>query len=415
MSLSIHGRLTALYAAAVLAALTLFGLGLYASVLRLELSSVDEELQRAASTTAFSLKAEEAEGLDLAAAARDTESELRIAGITLAIYDGRGHLLAARWEDLAPTTVGSGGAPEGLSTIHGDRGDWRTLVTRQTYKGTDFLLLNALPLSSVNRHVAVVRTAFLTIIPITFALAVGGGWFLARSTLRPVIESQRRFMADASHELRTPVSVIRSAADVTLSRQGRSPAEYEESMNVIAEQAKRLTRLVEDLFLLARADVKGRPLMTKRFYLDDVIAECVRAVDVLGRGKDVRVDVMAEKDLEVEADEDLVRRMLMNLLENAVKHTPPGTHVHVEMTRGHAKIRVAVRDRGPGIPDGDRERIFERFVRLEPGRAGGAGLGLPIARWIAEAHGGSLTLAESSPEGSLFVMQLPLSAVRAGV
>ena len=131
----------------MLAALTLFGLGLYASVLRLELSSVDEELQRAASTTAFSLKAEEAEGLDLAAAARDTESELRIAGITLAIYDGRGHLLAARWEDLAPTTVGSGGAPEGLSTIHGDRGDWRTLVTRQTYKGTDFLLLNALPLT----------------------------------------------------------------------------------------------------------------------------------------------------------------------------------------------------------------------------------------------------------------------------
>ena len=88
---------------------------------------------------------------------------------------------------------------------------------------------------------------------------MGGGWFLARSTLRPVIESQRRFMADASHELRTPVSVIRSAADVTLSRQGRSPDEYQDSMTVIAEQAKRLTRLVEDLFLLARADVKGGP------------------------------------------------------------------------------------------------------------------------------------------------------------
>jgi two-component system OmpR family sensor kinase len=100
-------------------------------------------------------------------------------------------------------------------------------------------------------------------------------------------------------------------------------------MHVIAEQAKRLTRLVEDLFLLARADVKGRPLTTTRFYLDDVLAECVRAVDVLGRGKEVQVDVTADKDVEVEADEDLVRRMLMNLLENAVKHTQPGTHVHV--------------------------------------------------------------------------------------
>ncbi len=415
MSLGIHGRLTALYAVAVLVALTLCGLGLYAAVLRLERSSMDEDLQRAASTTAFSMKAEEAEGLHLEAAAKDTESELRIAGIALAIYDAQGRLLAARWEDLTPTTVGgSGGVPEGLSTFRTSRGDWRALVTRQTYKGADFLLLNALPLSNVSRHVALVRTAFLTIIPITLALAVGGGWILARSTLRPVIESQRRFMADASHELRTPVSVIRSAADVTLSRQGRSPAEYQDSMNVIAEQSRRLTRLVEDLFLLARADVKGRPLATTRFYLDDVIAECVRAVDVLGRAKDVQVDVTAEKDVEVEADEDLVRRMLLNLLENAVKHTPPGTHVRLELKSGNGEIRVAVRDRGPGVPAGDRDRIFERFVRLEPGRAGGAGLGLPIARWIAEAHGGSLSLVESSPEGSLFVMQLPLSGARAG-
>jgi two-component system OmpR family sensor kinase len=84
------------------------------------------------------------------------------------------------------------------------------------------------------------------------------------------------------------------------------------------------------------------------------------------------------------------------------------------MTRSYGEIRVEVQDRGPGVPDGDRERIFERFVRLEPGRAGGAGLGLPIARWIAEAHGGSLTLVASSPEGSLFVMHLPLSAAHAG-
>jgi signal transduction histidine kinase len=84
------------------------------------------------------------------------------------------------------------------------------------------------------------------------------------------------------------------------------------------------------------------------------------------------------------------------------------------MMRAGGGIRVAVRDHGPGVPDGDRERIFERFVRLEPGRAGGAGLGLPIARWIAEAHGGTLTLAESSAGGSLFVMHLPLGASRTG-
>src|SRR5205814_500787 len=116
-------------------------------------------------------------------------------------------------------------------------------------------------------------------------------------------------------------------------------------------------RLVNDLFLLARADVKERPLATSRFYLDDVLAECVRAVDMLGAGKGVHVDVASEKDVEVVADEDLVRRMVMNLLENAVKHTAPDTRVQVEMTRAGNEIRISVRDQGPGVPAADRERI----------------------------------------------------------
>ncbi len=408
MALGIHGRLTALYTAAVLAALTLLGAGLYALVFRLELASVDEDLRRAASTTAFGMKAEETEGLDLTAASKDTVGELRIAGITVAIYDPQARLLGARWEDLPPAAVGSSGIAEGLRTLAAGGSEWRTLVTRQQFKGADYLLLNAAPLSAVNRHVALVRSAFLTIIPVTLVVALGGGWFLSRSTLRPVIEAQRRFMADASHELRTPVSVIRSAADVTLSRQGRSEAEYQDSVRVIAEQAKRLTRLVDDLFLLARADVKGRPLVTKRFYLDDVIAECARAVDVLGREKRVQVDVSAQGDVELSADEDLIRRMLINLLENAVRHAPSGTPVRVEMTHSNGAVRVAVSDQGPGIPATERERIFERFVRLDSGGAPGAGLGLPIARWIAAAHGGSLALEDSASQGSLFVVTLPL-------
>jgi signal transduction histidine kinase len=237
---------------------------------------------------------------------------------------------------------------------------------------------------------------------------VGGGWFLARSTLRPVIESQRRFMADASHELRTPVSVIRSAADVTLSQPQRSTSEYRDSVSIIAEQARRLSRLVDDLFLLARADVRGRPLATTRFYLDDVLEECVRAVEMLGTSKNVRVDVAAEKDIEIEADEDLVRRMLMNLLENAVRHTAGGTPVQVRLKQQNGRVEISVSDKGPGVPVEQRERIFERFVRV--GSApGGAGLGLPIARWIAEAHGGSLWLVESSSAGSVFAVRLPAS------
>jgi signal transduction histidine kinase len=406
--MSIQGRLTALYAGALLAALTVCGIGLYLSVVRLELSSIDEDLQRAASTIAFSMKAEEREGLDLRAAAADTEAELRIAGITLAIYDANGQLLAARWEDFDPKIIQRTDLQEGLTTMRIARGEWRRMVTRESYKGTDYLVLNALPLDLVSRHTGMVRTAFLTIVPVTFALAVGGGWFLARSTLRPVIESQRRFMADASHELRTPVSVIRSAADVTLSQPQRSTAEYRDSVSIIAEQAKRLSRLVDDLFLLARSDVKARPLATARFYLDDVLRECVRGVELLGASRKVRFELSAQEDVEIDADEDLLRRMLMNLLENAVRHTGVGTTIQVELTRQNGRIEIAVRDQGTGIPAEQRDRIFERFVRLESA-PGGAGLGLPIARWIAEAHGGSLTLAESSQAGSRFVVRLPIS------
>ena len=413
MSLGIQGRLTALYAGALFAALAICGTALYLAVLRLELSSMDDELQRAASTTAFGMKAEEQEGLDLRAAATDTEGELRIAGITLAMYDGDGRLLAARWEGFDPALIQKDNLREGLTTAPASRAQWRRLVTRQNYRGADYFVFNAVPLDLIGRHTALFRTAFLTIVPITFALAVGGGWFLSRSTLRPVIESQRRFMADASHELRTPVSVIRSAADITLSQPHRTTAEYHDTVSIIADQAKRLSRLVEDLFLLARADVQGRPLATSRFYLDDVLEECARAVEMLGAVRNVRVELTADKDIEIDADEDLVRRMLMNLLENAVRHTPDGTAVSVQLKRQNGRIDISVCDSGPGVPVDERERIFERFVRLDR-TPGGAGLGLPIARWIAEAHGGSVSLAESSSSGSVFAVRLPASSVVVG-
>jgi signal transduction histidine kinase len=312
--------------------------------------------------------------------------------------------------------------------------------------------MSAASLEPVRRHTGQIRSILLAIIPLTVVVAAAGGWLSARSTLRPIsrlateadqashdqpavrlsvppgndeltslatafnslvqrlqtaAEQQRQFMADASHELRTPVSVIRSAADVTLSQPERSAAEYHDSITVIAEQAKRLTRLVEDLFLLSRADAKGRPLRTTRFYLDDLVADCVRAVEVSGTPKHIAFDINGDTDVEITGDEDLIKRMLSNLLENAVHHTRAGTHVHITLQRHRDRVDVVIADTGPGISAHDRERIFARFVRLDPKSPYGAGLGLPIARWIAETHGGTLVLAESSPSGSTFVVSLP--------
>jgi signal transduction histidine kinase len=341
---------------------------------------------------------------------------------------------------------------ESPETIRVGDAEWRRFFTQQRFMGAPYTVMTALPLDPMRRHVGRIRSILLGIIPVAVALAAAVGWLSARSTLRPISrlaaeaetasheqpavrlsvppgedeltslavafnsllqrlqtvnESQRQFMADASHELRTPVSVIRSAADVTLSQPERSAAEYQDSIGIIAEQAKRLTRLVEDLFLLSRADVKARPLTTTRFYLDDVLAECVRAAEVLGGPKQIRFDITTEKDVEIQADEDLVRRMLLNLLENAVRYNPPRTRVRVELKHHLDRAEIAISDNGAGIPAQARDRIFERFVRLDPKSPTGAGLGLPIARWVAEAHGGSLVLADSML-GSIFVVRLPL-------
>jgi signal transduction histidine kinase len=124
------------------------------------------------------------------------------------------------------------------------------------------------------------------------------------------------------------------------------------------------------------------------------------------RGVDVRTN--GTREVAIVGDENLLRQLVTNLLENAVSHTPPGGHVSVELGSNNGNAAITVSDSGPGVPREDRDRIFERFVRLAPsGAHTGAGLGLPIARWIAEQHGGRLTLESSAPDGARFVVSLP--------
>jgi two-component system, OmpR family, sensor kinase len=308
-----------------------------------------------------------------------------------------------------------------------------------------------------------IRNTFLWIIPIALLLASLGGYFLARKSLAPVVamatqaqsmgaqnlhgrlavpnrrdelgqlalsfnqllerleqtfERQRRFISDASHELRTPVAILRGETDVTLSRSDRSPEEYRESLAILRDESQRLTHIIEDLFTLTRADAGQYPITLRDFYLDELAGEVLHQARSLVIPKHIALTSSIEPELLFRGDEALLRRLLLNLLENAIKYTPAGGTTHLKAGKDVNQFFISVTDSGPGIPAGLHERIFERFFRVDKARArsesdtGGAGLGLSIARWIAEAHEGRLVLSRSDATGSTFTATLPIQDVK---
>jgi len=226
-------------------------------------------------------------------------------------------------------------------------------------------------------------------------------------------EHQRRFVADASHELRTPVAILSGEAEVALSKKDRSSEEYRESLEILRNEALRLKQIVENLFTLTRADIGQFPLTPTNFYLDELASDCVHNFRALAQAKQISLKCEAQSELLVVADEALLRRMFANLLDNAIKYTAAGGVVSVSSARSGSFYAISFSDSGPGIPTELQPRIFERFFRADKSRTsldsatGGAGLGLAICRWIAEAHHGRLELTRSDSTGSTFTVLLP--------
>src|SRR5262249_21546137 len=210
----------------------------------------------------------------------------------------------------------------------------------------------------------------------------------------------------------------------------RDENEYRNALAMIDDQTRRLARIVDDMFTLARADAGRRPLAHSAFYLDELIVETARAAGVLAARKGVTVETAWSPEVSYYGDELLLRQMLLNLLDNAIKHTPAGGGVRVSLNQFEKRCEVVVVDTGEGIPVEAQPHIFERFYRADKARSrsdvntngangadeadeangagGGAGLGLSIARWVAEAHGGTIRLVRSDPTGTIFAVTLPL-------
>jgi two-component system OmpR family sensor kinase len=219
----------------------------------------------------------------------------------------------------------------------------------------------------------------------------------------------RRFLADASHELRTPLTSIRGYAEMFDRGARDRPEDLAVSMRHIRQDADRMSALVEDLLVLARLD-RERPLAHERVDLRPVLESAV--ADVVVREPDRSVELSAPDPAVVAGDADRLRQVVDNLLVNAVRHTPPGTPIEVDLRHDGDFAVIGVRDHGPGIPLEERSRIFEPFYRSDPSRSratGGEGLGLAIVETIVRAHGGQVGVQGPEGEGARFWVRIPLA------
>jgi two-component system OmpR family sensor kinase len=217
-------------------------------------------------------------------------------------------------------------------------------------------------------------------------------------------ETMRRFLADASHELRTPIAALQATAESLLRDQPRRPRRDALEAR-LAGDAARLGRLVDDLLSLARLDA-ALPALSMRLDLADLAETAVAEID--RRGLDTAIALEQASPAWVAGDPEALSRLIRNLLDNAVTAAGRGGHVRVRVDREVDEARLSVEDDGPGVSAEDRERIFDRFVRLPPGTSGGSGLGLAIARRIARQHRGDITCDEAHG-GARFTLRLPLA------
>src|ERR1035437_7574871 len=432
---SFRTQLTALYLAFFSLLFVLFSIFLYSELSRSLVARLDDTLATEADTAAvlFPDELQEMKG-DAPAAAREVIGELKVHGNFVIIREGS-RVLAGSAQS-APD-------PRGRSTT-------RTVEAG----GHTYEIVVSASLAWLHAELAVVRRAIFISLPLILSLAWLGGYALATRSLRRLggmaeqarritesnletrieidnaaeelavlvtsfnellsrldqsFDTMRRFVADASHELRTPISVIRGEADVALSQE-RSPAEYRESLAIVLDESRRLSRLVDDLLNLARADAGHVTLQTHDFYLNELLARLSRSSQGRANTRGLQLECRAGNDLQFTGDEQLLRRLTINLLDNAIRYTPPGGQVTAALETGAASVQLRVSDTGIGIAPADAARIFERFYRAGEARNrqdGGFGLGLAIVRWIAESHHGTVDCASDLGHGSTFTVTLP--------
>jgi two-component system heavy metal sensor histidine kinase CusS len=451
--ISIRMRLTMWYSAVLFLGLAGFGAGMSIALEHRLIKGVDEMLEQRVDGVRTTLELEgqlsrEQLQLELSEFARETPE-----GGLIELRDDRGwNLLPDPKEPAAPRFSME---PTGFRTESRNGRLYRVLSAGFTLAGHHYRTVVVGSLAGLHAVLLDFRRFLLLMIPGVLAVAGLGGYWISRRALAPVDEITRvatsisvhslarrldvpkthdeiqrmseawngvlerlegavkriqQFTADASHELRTPIALIRASAELSL-RRARSAGEYQETLRRIQSEAEHITGLTESLLTLARADANDAAMPLNRTDIPAVVASVMTQVEASAAEKGIRIESRSDADQAIAmANEPALRRLLLILLDNALKHTPRGGQVVITTTRTDAGVRLDVADNGEGIPVEAAPHVFERFYRADTARGSGsgAGLGLSIAQAIAHAHRSAISVESEPGKGARFAFTLPV-------
>lgn len=405
-------QLTAWYVGTFFAILTVLGIAMFVVITNRLDRDVDDSLRTASQDLAAYVAMRGPQG---------AIDELRVPNQTLIVTDASGRSIAGAQAEPWLAPIAAQGADSGAAHgSHEERDDriLRASATRvRTHGGSYVAIAVGNEIELEDRYRALIAGFGSAALGSLLLVAIGG-WWLARKSTAPVehaIAHMRRFMADAAHELRTPITVARSRAEVALQRP-RAAEDYVQALRGIEAETTRLSRIVDDLLTLARVDVGERPIERRRVFLDDITVDAADAARVLAARKSIRVDIDEFDETPVLGDETLLRQLVLILLDNAIKFTNPNGSVRVAVRAVVPHAELTVSDTGIGIGPDDLEHVFERFYRGDPSRtragadgsaSNGAGLGLSIAEWIVDEHGASMEIASQPGQGTRVTVLFP--------
>ncbi|MGC1448945.1 MAG: ATP-binding protein [Candidatus Sulfotelmatobacter sp.] len=461
--LSIGVRLTLWYLAIFALAQFFFGAGMW-FILRHNLYDLVDDGLEAQIDDVRSFLAAQKKDASIAKLQEEVNETYAIEhpGDYLAVYAEHGELIyRSAFLQAHPSVLLPPSQVEGptLKSRQVDGRTFRFIFEKLNVNGHIFAVEMGVPADDAVETLDLFRSYLLMLAPLLLLVAAGGGYWLSRRALSPVdalvrtarevsgtnlssrvpkletgdelqrlsdtlnemldrIESAflriTQFTADASHELRTPVSLIRTEAELAL-RRSRGEAEYQESLRHILLEAERTTVLIEQLLSLARTDSGRETLHLQSVDLRQTLRGVVNSWQQVATIRNLQFSANLERaDLFVMGDETLLQRLADILLDNAFKYTPSPGFVHLSLEVNGENALIALQDSGPGIAQEEQSRIFERFYRVDKARSraqGGAGLGLAIAQWIVTQHHGTIGVESCPGQGATFRVELPIIAV----